>query len=272
VDATGHRLAPALTGLTAGQISLEPDFRSRLDGRDRFADLMAIDGEVFREQPGRRTLRFTRHGKSYFIKQHFGAGWREIFKNLLSFRSPVLGAQNEYLAVARLKSLGVGTLNVVGYGCWGVNPATRKSFIVTEDLGDTETLEDLCRDWKENPPGVRFKRSLIARVACIARTLHENGINHRDFYLCHFRLGKGADSPLYLIDLHRAQLRSKTPRRWVVKDVGGLYFSSLDIGLKRRDLYRFMIAYRGQPLRRIMRDEADFWRQVERRAMRLKRQ
>jgi hypothetical protein len=43
-----------------------------------------------------------------------------------------------------------------------------------------------------------------------------------------------------LIDLHRAQLRKKTPRRWVVKDVAGLYFSVMDIGLTQRDLFRFV--------------------------------
>lgn len=253
-------------------IVLQSDFRRRLGGRDSFEDLMALDGEVFRAQAGRRTLRFARDGKSYFIKQHFGVGWREICKNLLSLRLPVLGAKNEYLAIQRVDALGVATMTIAGYGSQGSNPARQKSFIVTEDLGDTATLEDLCRDWKENPPDFRFKRKLIARVAGIARTLHENGINHRDFYLCHFRLGKGPGEPLYLIDLHRAQLRAKAPRRWVVKDLGGLYFSSLDIGLKRRDLYRFMSAYRRRPRREGLRREARFWRQVERRAMRLYRQ
>ena len=253
---------------------LGDDLRRRLGARHQFRDLMAIDGEVFRAQPGRRTLRFIRHGKSYFIKQHFGVGWREIFKNLLSFRSPVLGARNEYLAAERLKSLGIATVSVAGYGARGFNPATRKSFIVTEDLGDTETLEDLCRDWKKHPPDFRLKRALIARVAGIARKMHANGVNHRDFYLCHFRLGKDEDKnqPLYLIDLHRAQLRERTPRRWVVKDLGGLYFSSMDIGLSKRDLYRFIIAYRGRRLREVFRSETDFWRQVERRAKRLYRQ
>ena len=82
--------------------------------------------------------------------------------------------------------------------------------------------------------------------------MHANGINHRDFYICHFLLDVSADvyrqSPqalrLSLIDLHRVQLRKRTPSRWVVKDIGGLYFSSMRIGLTRRDLYRFMKVYR----------------------------
>ena len=39
---------------------------------------------------------------------------------------------------------------------------------------------------------------------------------------------------LYLIDLHRMQLRRKTPSRWIVKDIAGLYYSSMDIGLTKR--------------------------------------
>ncbi|MGH8773286.1 MAG: lipopolysaccharide core heptose(I) kinase RfaP, partial [Burkholderiales bacterium] len=167
-----------------------------------------------------------------------------------------------------LQSLGIETMKVAGYGVKGRNPARLESFIVTEDLGDTVTLEDLCHDWKACPPDFKFKRELILRVAEIARRLHENGVNHRDFYLCHFRLGAGR---LYLIDLHRAQLRASTPRRWVLKDLAGLYFSSMDIGLSRRDLYRFMRAYRKKPLRQILEAETSFWEDVRQWAQRLYR-
>ena len=33
---------------------------------------------------------------------------------------------------------------------------------------------------------VLLKRVLVQRIATIARTLHGAGMNHRDFYLCHF--------------------------------------------------------------------------------------
>jgi len=71
---------------------------------------------------------------------------------------------------------------------------------------------------------------------------------------------------LSLIDLHRVQLRKKTPERWIVKDVGGLYFSSMRIGLTRRDIYRFMIEYRGKPLRATLAEDARFWSRCRLRA------
>jgi heptose I phosphotransferase len=98
--------------------------------------------------------------------------------------------------------------------------------------------------------------------------MHQGGVNHRDFYLCHFLLH--LDPPptpehfrLSLIDLHRAQLRARTPRRWRDKDLAALYFSVLDIGLTKRDLLRFLAAYFARPLRLLLREEAPYsllWR------------
>lgn len=249
-------------------IWLAPELRNIFG--DRFDEIMAIEGEVYKRMPGRKTQRFDCSGKSYFIKTHFGVGWKEILKNLVQLRAPVLGAKNEWRAIERLHSLGIDTMTLAGFGSRGWNPARLESFIITEALPATENLETICGDWKAHPPNIRFKRELIHKVAAIARRLHENGVNHRDFYLCHFRPGDD-DGALYLMDLHRAQLRAKTPRRWAVKDLGSLYFSSMDIGLTRRDLYRFMTAYRGKPLRETLVREQRFWRDVAHRALRLYR-
>jgi heptose I phosphotransferase len=71
------------------------------------------------------------------------------------------------------------------------------------------------------------------------------------------------------MDLHRAQIRHRTPRRWVIKDIGSLYFSAMDIGLTQRDLLRFMRCYRDQSLRTVLQEKPLFWRAVQRRAERL---
>jgi len=57
-------------------------------------------------------------------------------------------------------------------------------------------------------------------------------------------------------------MRRKTPERWAVKDIAGLYYSSKEIGLSDRDLLRFMKLYRGKPLREILATEMGFWRKV----------
>ncbi|WP_153109513.1 lipopolysaccharide core heptose(I) kinase RfaP [Propionivibrio limicola] len=255
-------------------VHLDETFRTLWAGRDPFAAVEALQGEVFRELEARRTLRTEVGGRGYFVKIHRGVGWGEIFKNLCSLRLPVLGAGNEWQAIKRLEQLGVDTMCGVAFGQRGGNPATQHSFIVTEELAPTISLEDYCRDWPVTPPPVAMKRALLHRVAEMARRMHQGGVNHRDFYICHFLLHLDpAPTPdnlkLSLIDLHRAQIRAQTPRRWRDKDLAGLYFSALDIGLTKRDVLRFLRLYFDRPLRTILRDEASLLRQLERKAARL---
>ncbi len=251
-------------------LHIEPDFRHRLAGRDSFEELLTLEGEVIRHVATRRTSRIRCGDRIYFIKAHFGVGWGEIFKNLVTLRLPVLGAMNEVQAIRRVRELGIAVPRVVAFGSRGTNPARRQSFLITEDLGDTTTLEKLSETWVTVPPAPRLKWDLIAEVARIARLLHEHGINHRDFYICHFRkMNRVNEAPLYLMDLHRAQMRAAVPRRWLVRDLGALHFSSMDIGLTSRDRLRFLRAYRGRALREILRTESALWRDVEARGRRL---
>jgi hypothetical protein len=258
-------------------IVLEPEFAAQLpSGVDPFNYIMQLDGEMFRDIANRRTLRFSLNGRRYFLKAHYGVGWKEIIKNLLQFRLPVLGARNEWRAIQRLQELDVDTMALVGYGERGLNPARRQSFVITGALEETVSLEDFCAAWEENPPAtkaeLRLKRALIDRLAEVSRLLHENGINHRDYYLCHFLLDRSADAlrtpapRVSLIDLHRVQIRRRTPQRWVVKDIGGLYFSSMRIGLTRRDIYRFMTGYSDKCLRATLQEDGKFWSRCRLRA------
>ena len=257
-------------------VSLDEPFRTLWAGRDPFAAVEALQGEVFRELEARRTLRTEVAGRGYFVKIHRGVGWGEIFKNLLCLRLPVLGAGNEWRAIKRLEQLGVDTMCGVAFGQRGSNPASQHSFIVTEELVPTISLEDYCRDWPAYPPDVVLKRALLRRVAEMARRMHGGGVNHRDFYICHFLLHLDPEPTpenlkLSLIDLHRAQIRERTPRRWRDKDLAALYFSALNIGLTRRDVLRFLRLYFDRPLRDVLRDEAALLRELATEADRLQR-
>jgi heptose I phosphotransferase len=56
---------------------------------------------------------------------------KEIFKNLVQLRLPVLGAKNEWRAVQKLQQLDIPTLEIMAYGSQGCNPARLKSFLLT---------------------------------------------------------------------------------------------------------------------------------------------
>ncbi|MDH3673351.1 MAG: lipopolysaccharide core heptose(I) kinase RfaP [Gammaproteobacteria bacterium] len=260
-------------------IYIREDLRPLFSSERRVADFLRIDGEVFKEFPARRTLKFQRGGRDFFIKSHWGFGWKEIIRKLLSLHIPVIGAKTEWRAIRALEAISVSTMKIAAYGEEGINPATRRSFIVTEALNGTTSLEKWAPSFKQaedTKEKIKLKRALIREVAQISRHLHANGINHRDFYLCHFLLDiphGTAPSPenikLYLIDLHRVQVRKRVPQRWIIKDIAGLFFSSMDLGLTARDMFRFMMIYSGKPLRVTLQSDRRFWMKVYYRALHL---
>lgn len=256
------------------KLMLAEPFQSLWAGQDAFVAVEALQGQVYRELEGRRTLRTEVDGRGYFVKIHRGIGWGEIVKNLLSAKLPVLGAGQEWRAIRRLTEAGVATMTAVAYGERGGNPAAQHSFIITEELAPTTDLEQLTLSWAQQPPEPRLKRALIGKVAGMTGTMHRAGVNHRDCYICHFLLHTDRpvtadDLRLSVIDLHRAQVRAATPIRWRNKDLAALYFSALDIGLTRRDKLRFLRAYFQRPLRDILRDEARLLAWLERKADKL---
>ncbi|MBQ0269503.1 lipopolysaccharide core heptose(I) kinase RfaP [Providencia huaxiensis] len=256
-------------------IDLKTPFNELWKNKDPFIETDKLQGEVFRALETRKTLRFELEGRSYFIKIHYGTTLKEVLKNLLSFRLPVLGADREWNAIHRLTQVGVDTMNGRAFGQKGINPLRRHSFIITEDLTPTVSLEDYCANWLDNPPTFSTKQMIIRRVAKMVRKMHAAGINHRDCYICHFLLhlpfaGNEEQLKISVIDLHRAQLRNSVPTRWRNKDLIGLYYSSLNIGLTQRDIFRFMKFYFGLSLQKILKQEQNFIEKVSRKAEKIR--
>ena len=244
------------------------EIKAHLQG-DTFEAMMHLQGKAFRDVPGRKTMCIQLGKKSYFIKQHFGVGWGEIFKNLLSLKLPILGAMTEVDAIQKCEKIGIKTTPLVAYGQRGCNPATMQSFVLTEDLGDIISLEDMLQDSKTYPTPDESKRLMLTAVSKIAAKLHGAGqgkaLAHRDFYLCHFVLSRqnaaAGNYDLHLIDLHR-MLQNQSPKGdAVMKDIAGLYFTMLQNGLSAKDLNVFKQYYLPQT--------ATFWANVEVRANKL---
>lgn len=250
---------------------INPFFRQHWgEGDAIFEKVFALDGEVFRNIKNRKTIRFTIRDQNYFVKIHRGVGWREIWKNLFQFKRPVLGAVNEYLAIRKLESLHLDTMTCCAFAERGWNPAKRESFLITEELTDKISLEDFTRNWRNDPPSEELKHHLINALADVCAKMHFAGLNHRDCYLCHFLLDRKSfenrQIRLFVLDLHRAEIRKKIPRRLQVKDVAGIFFSSMDIGLNQRDALRFIVRYS-----RYGTLDRSFWQSVVKTALKLYR-
>ncbi len=258
-------------------MTLCPALQEKFSGENTFDQVLATEGKIYRDFKGRKTLRFEHQGKGYFLKIHPGVGWGEIIKSLLSLKAPVLGAKDERDAILALERIGVQTMTIAGYGSRGSSPASMQSFIITEEIESSISLEELVLEGSYERLAPPMKRALIKKVAEIARTMHQGGVNHRDFYICHFLLSKSwlaqkrcdVEPPLYVIDLHRTQVRSVVPQRWLEKDLAGLHFSSMDAGLTERDCLRFICLYEDLPLRTVVINSSGFWTKIDKKASRL---
>lgn len=57
------------------KLILAEPFKTLWAGRDAFAEVEKLQGQVFRELAARRTLRTEVDGRPYFVKIHRGIGW-----------------------------------------------------------------------------------------------------------------------------------------------------------------------------------------------------
>lgn len=255
------------------ELYLRDDLKSAWRGRDPFEVVWSLRGETFRAVASRRTIRFEEGGAAYFAKIHEGVGWGEILKSLANGKTPVTGSRHEYAACRRLAAEGIPAPRVAAFGTRGGNPAHERSFVVCDALEGYLSLEDITDAWATAPPRPAVRRRLVLALADLTRALHAAGVNHRDYYLCHVladvaALARG-EALLAVIDLHRAQVRRRTPRRWILRDLAALLFSTLHLGLSRKDRFRFLARYTGLPLRDALAKDPGLWRRVERRAERL---
>ncbi len=253
-------------------LELAPEILAHLDDGDTAFDrVFSLMGQVFRNVEGRETLRVEIGGQPYFLKRHHGLGWKLIAKTLLACRWPVLSAGNEVLAIRALQLAGIPTVEVVGFGDRGRNPAKRQSFLLMRELQDCCDLGTLCATWAEHPPDPAYRRAVIDAVANVTRRMHAAGVNHRDFYLCHLWLyqARGQAPRLCVMDLHRAMRHRRVPVWWLAKDLAGLLFSAWDCGLTKSDCVRFLRAYRGSSAREVFALESWLWQIVLLRAVRL---
>ncbi len=258
------------------QIELNEHLRAVIAGDDAFDHILALTGETYRQHKHRRTMRIELDGRAYFLKVHRHPGWREILKDALRGRVPVITARPEVAAIRKCQQLGIATTPIAGWGVRGRNPARIESFLLTEALEGFIHLDELTIDWggRTSNARVQLQRAVLRDVAGISRTLHTNGVNHRDFYLCHFMLPirdwsawtPGDPLNLHVIDLHRTQIRTRTPRRWIIKDLSGLLFSSLNAGYTRRDWLRFLRIYCDQSWRVTLRRAPLFLWMIRQRA------
>ena len=216
-----------------GNLFVNKDFSEFLhaSGLRSFDDFMRLEGMVAKSAVRERlTQRLDLEGVTVYVKKHFFPGIRGILKSFLRFRFP-LGALNEWRALLAFHAHNIPTMTPI---CVGRKPLfwkiEKESFLLTDDLGDTTRLNDFLKENGAVPcrgKVLETKKRILENLADITRRMHGVGINHRDYYLYHILMDK--TERLYVIDLHRVNVRDKVGKRWMVKDLAALLFSSLEV-------------------------------------------
>ncbi|MEN6407798.1 MAG: lipopolysaccharide kinase InaA family protein [Thermoguttaceae bacterium] len=212
---------------------IDPEFQPLLQhaGWDQFDRVMAAtDGFCWRSMPDRENWRFDLPDgdggqRRVYLKKHH--------VRLKQRRRTKTAARIEAENTLRLREIGVPNMRVIAFGERFRDDGLVESFLITEELaGFFELQFFLPERFATRPRKVTVGRDrtlddLIRRTAELARTFHDAGFNHRDFYAGHFfvRESPPGQFELRLIDLQRVQHRKRWRRHWIVKDLAQLAWS-----------------------------------------------
>ena len=193
----------------------------------------------------RITLRFTLDDngvqRPFYIKRHGRSSWKEYLKPLLRLTWPILGARNEWNAILDFHDIGLPTMTPVAFG-----EAGSDSFLITESLENCDKLSVVLAKSTQTSFGDGAHRQITRNVANLARTMHNAGHHHQDFYLGHLMQSQKTPAMIYIIDLGRVQKQIPLSQRWIVKDLAQLNFSASTVPMFER--LRFLRDYLGRPL------------------------
>lgn len=195
-----------------------------------------------------------------FLKRYDRPPVLQQLRNWLSHHRRSSFAFMERETADQLRNAGINTPRAVACGERWASLFERRSFLMTEEIRDSESLEcklPPCFD----DPALSPRREFVRRLATFIRRFHQSGYRHRDLYLCHIFYSNTGE--FTLIDLARAS-RPILRRRFQIKDIAQLHYSAPAASFSRTDRLRFYRTYTGRP--RLSARDKVFIRQVLRKA------
>lgn len=233
------------------RLLVDPALRDELefDGLLDINTLVAHKGleTVKARLESRQTYRLkTSRGTTLYLKLYRRVEPEPRFARLLAqrFDSP---ASREWHVLERLLEINVPTMRAAACIEEFENDKVTRAALLTVGLDAPISLSRLIAEQFAESPQVERRQSITIRLARVLRMMHESGVNHRDFYLVHIRVGP--EDNLYVTDLNRADIRKRVTRRWRVKDVAALLHSAPTSIVTATDKARFMRTYLGNHLR-----------------------
>ncbi len=156
----------------------------------------------------------------------------------------------EWKMAGLLLDKGIPTGNPIALGVRRKFGVLRESVLVINGLGKVKDLFAYCQELSSLPPGPRrlkARRGLAFALGRLLARVHAEGIFHSDLHGGNILVGEGlgeARPRLFLIDLHRIKVRSKSRFKDAVKNIAQLapYFQGV---ASQTDGVRFLKAYLG---------------------------
>jgi heptose I phosphotransferase len=249
------------------RILVAPALRAELDA-EGLLDLGALMGrQDMHVVKARLTSRQTYKvrlagGRTIYLKLYRNVEPEPRFARIFArgFDSP---ASREWHVLQRLHEIGVPTMQAAACIEEVGDGRVTRAALLTVGLNAPRSLQRLLlEEFSQYPQPVR-RQALAHELGRLLRVMHEGGVNHRDFYLVHIRVGHNDE--LYVTDLNRADIRKRVTRRWRVKDVAALLHSAPTSIVTATDRARVGKAYFGGRLR----DHRPFIEAVFRKAERM---
>ena len=220
---------------------------------DVFGAVMKFKGgEVVKQQKrGRSTVRFYLSGETgkvlVYLKRYRFALIPEFLKNCLFFFRTYSNIY-EWRNILAFKACDIPTMNPVAVGVRWRKPFWNESFLLTEGIPNTVTLEkELANTFSAPRDSERLKQKkvLIDKIAALTQKMHKQGFKHQDFNVYHILVDTTDlyDPFLYIVDLHRARRKKKIDRRWRIKDLASLNHSVPRKIISQTDRLRFLKKY-----------------------------
>ncbi len=177
-------------------------------------------------------------------------GWKRRLSALAGRLSP---AETERRNLEWASAQGIAVPRLVGTTQISQPGLPFSSVFVTEELSDMEPLNVVLSQAAAalGADGLRaWKKEVINEIARLAAILHRSNRYHKDLYLSHFFLPRTAITDrlpvrgrVRLLDFLRLKHHRWNRRRWQVKDLAQLLYSSELPGISDRDRIGFMHAY-----------------------------
>ena len=166
-----------------------------------------------------------------YLKKHYECNWSTRLRGRLGLPLPTTPARREAERTAELAQLGIPTMTVAAFAERLRPDGTIIGAFLTEELAGFQQLDLFltARFARRDDPKLR---KLIRGCAELAGRFHRAGLNHRDFYTCHFFIRENNPAEInafaiHLIDLQRVQHWPRgLRRRWIIKDLAQLAYST----------------------------------------------